>query len=114
MLVIRQAQLNALGRAREAAFRHRLLRYARRECGARYAGTDDAGVLDTIEWAMKRGLRAGVHRPPDLERFVRFVLREGRDFEETLAGASAVLKRPGGNGRSRLEALEALAAEAGR
>ena len=107
MLVIREAQMHALRIAREAVFRRGLLRYARNDCGARYAETGDDALLQTIEWAIRRGLRSGIYRPPDLDRFARFVLRHGRDFEETVAGAGVVLKRPGRSVQARLEALPA-------
>jgi hypothetical protein len=114
MLVIRDAQMEALRIEQEAAFRRRLLRYARTDCGAMYAESDDAAVLDVIEWAIRKGLRGGIFRPADLDPFVRFVLRHGRDFEKTVAGAASIMKGRHAGGRARLEALEALIAETPR
>ncbi len=114
MLVIREAQMQALGAAREAEFRRRLVRYARADCGSRYAGSDDAAVLEIVEWAIRRGLRGGIFTPPGLDAFVRLVLRRGRDFERTMAGAADVMSGRHPGGQARLQALEALDADSGR
>jgi hypothetical protein len=107
-LKIRDEQMRLMGEARSSALRTRLKSYARNVLSARYAGMADGELDELVGWAMKRSHRLGLFSADHVERFVRFVLRHGRDFEQQLPLVHAITNDPRTVGAARIDALERL------
>lgn len=93
MLILRKEQLEAFEAAQRQAFYRDVLKRTREEqpelCSTR---TDDAN-LALIEWAAEKAPALGLIQRADIERYARFVLQHGQDYEaqESCAWAVAIL-----------------------
>jgi len=109
MLVIRDAQIAALRRARAEAFERRLEALLRSRL-VEWRDAPGPAVRDIAVAACSIAARHGIYRPEDLERFTLYVGRYGSELGETpeTACARPILRDRATSGRDKLDALDAL------
>lgn len=111
-LVIRHAQMDALREAHKRRGYRRLVPVYQRECPDLCAGQTPGELLDTVAWAIEKaashGLLEGAAR-----RYVPFVLKYGRDFEQRdeFAWAADILRDRDLVGPQMMDRLEDEAPE---
>jgi len=107
MLVIRTAQWEAMRRARTDEFHRKIARMVQADRPEWRRGQLDDSI-EIASWMRQRAASYGVFLAEDILRFVRFVIRYGRDYETRadMAWANRILNDLSLMGPQKLDELE--------
>jgi len=81
MLIIRQAQMDALGQARMLEFEDRVLARMQKQYPVDYSALGDDGALDLARFTIRSGVKHGIRDEKSLQGLLRLYVEFGREFE---------------------------------